>query len=269
MKKKFDEQIVSVLFTAAERAFTKLFREHQEHFYYCSFIMAEEGTPFISACSEESLDRIIKNQEITAPDEILDYKWSYADSPYCAYGFEEFFGEVSKLYQELCIDNADDEAYEKQYDLWLGSMEETMRRLDEKGIFGTGDDRMKVVVNAEIMPPDHTNTKRAKRLNPRKAINQWLKEAAEPEDKSLGWGDISIIRCTVSLIKPAKDLQTIMNLRNAFSYQTGTAEFLKKCKNPPFVLRDDVFFGDIVNAFEKYPELKGYVKIIKKKKTQN
>lgn len=33
--------------------------------------------------------------------------------------------------------------------------------------------------NAEFMPPDFTNTKRALRLNPREALNEWLEEIAE------------------------------------------------------------------------------------------
>ncbi len=269
MKKKYDDQIVSVLAAAAEKAFLKLFQEHHEHFYYCSLIMAEEGVPFITASSEESLKQIINNENITDADEILDYKWSYADSPYCAYGFEEFFGEVGRLYRERWNNEADDKVYEKQVDLWLGSMEETMRQLDEQGIFGTGEDRIKTVINAEIMPPDHTNTKRAKRLNPKKAISRWLKEAAEPEDKSLGWGSVSLIRCTVSLIRPVNDLQTVMNLRNVFAAETGTGEFLKSCKKPPVVMQENMLYGDILSAFQKHPELKNYVKIVKKKKTDN
>ena len=33
-------------------------------------------------------------------------------------------------------------------------MIEAMKRLDNKGFFGTGEDREKVVINVEIAPPD-------------------------------------------------------------------------------------------------------------------
>ena len=38
------------------------------------------------------------------------------------------------------------------------------------------------MINVEVVPPDHTNTERAIRLNPPEAITQWLADAAEPLD---------------------------------------------------------------------------------------
>lgn len=181
MEKIYNERLASALTSAAENAFKKLFSEHSENYYYCTLIMAEEGTPFIAACSEESLDAVIKNAGITDPEEILDYKWSYADSPYCAYGYDEFFGEIEKLHEELPNLNADDNDYEQQTEIWLSSMEEAMKRLDKSGLFGNGEKRLNMVINAEIMPPDYSNTLRAKRLNPEKSLKKWLEEAAENE----------------------------------------------------------------------------------------
>ena len=54
-----------------------------------------------------------------------------------------------------------------------------MHNLDNEGIFGTGEKRLGIVINAEFMPPDYTNTERALRLNPKEAIQEWLDEIAE------------------------------------------------------------------------------------------
>jgi hypothetical protein len=53
-------------------------------------------------------------------------------------------------------------------------------RLNAKGLFGKGKERLGIVINAEVMPPDYTNTQRALRLNPRDALTAWLREMAEP-----------------------------------------------------------------------------------------
>ncbi|MBQ5560883.1 MAG: DUF4303 domain-containing protein, partial [Lachnospiraceae bacterium] len=50
---------------------------------------------------------------------------------------------------------------------------------DAKGIFGRGKQRLDIVINAEFMPPDYTNTERALRLNPKEALYEWLEEIAE------------------------------------------------------------------------------------------
>jgi hypothetical protein len=58
-------------------------------------------------------------------------------------------------------------------------MEAAMAQLDREGLFGTGRARLDVVINVEVMPPDWTNTVRAKRLNPPGALHEWLDEVAE------------------------------------------------------------------------------------------
>ena len=54
-----------------------------------------------------------------------------------------------------------------------------MHNLDMNGMFGKEQERLGIVINAEFMPPDFTNTERALRLNPREALNEWLNEIAE------------------------------------------------------------------------------------------
>ena len=91
-------ELTIALTKAAEQSFLALFSEHPESFYYCSYIMAEYGSPFICAWSKEALRRLIKSlnlkdkEQRQAEKEL--YKWSYADSPYVAYGVEKYFKEV-------------------------------------------------------------------------------------------------------------------------------------------------------------------------------
>ncbi len=69
--------------------------------------------------------------------------------------------------------------WDSEVDLRLRAMETAMSRLDSESLFGTGPQRLQIVVNVEVMPPDFTNTERARRLNPPGAIREWLGEAAD------------------------------------------------------------------------------------------
>lgn len=176
-----DTLLYEKLLKAARQAFEKLFREHEESFYYCTLITTGEGNcPYISAWSWEALKDYLEQNEIPEEEE-LDYKWSYADSPYCVYGWD-YFKEVESYV------NRHKPGYEVDMDTWeawvenvLDTMEQVMRTLDEQGIFGTGEKRRNMMVNAEVTPPDHTNTWRALRLNGQVDIQEWLEEAAEGE----------------------------------------------------------------------------------------
>lgn len=167
------------LIKAVKAAFTELFEKHNEEFYYCTLITDGEGScPFISAWSREAFNKYIKDEEISK-DEELDYKWSYADSPYCTYGWEYF-----KDVEEYIIDNKPSYNCDiDDWNLWTNSVIDTMEKvlvdLDNQGLFGTGEVRKSIVINAEIMPPDYTNTLRALRLNDEANIKDWLEEIAE------------------------------------------------------------------------------------------
>jgi hypothetical protein len=58
-------------------------------------------------------------------------------------------------------------------------MEAALSEADAAGTFGSGIEREQIVINVEVMPPDHSNTERAIRLNPPAALTEWLVEAAE------------------------------------------------------------------------------------------
>jgi hypothetical protein len=186
------EDLTNAIETAAERAISALFHEHPEHFYYCSLITTGEAhAPTLTAWSEEALHREAAKPASErgrwATPEREGLRWSYGESPYFCYG-EECFVEVERLFAERppmdC--NADDYQWIKEYDLRIGCMEEAMRRLDKKGIFGEGEKRKRILINVEVMSPDYRNTERTLRLNPGDSaiLAEWLATCAEPLPES-------------------------------------------------------------------------------------
>ena len=178
MDLEIDEDLVEIIQIATESALLKLFKEHNEKFYYCSLITTGEGLcPIISAWSVEALDRVAsENDDVEEAKYFL--KWSYSETPYFAYG-EEFFKYVKAVFAERMNKLKTAEERDKEIQVRINSMEKVMHNLDAKGIFGQGTKRLNIVINAEFMPPDYTNTERALRLNPQEALKEWLEEAAE------------------------------------------------------------------------------------------
>ena len=133
--------------------------------------------PIISAWSIEALERVTSEEDDV--EETKYYlKWSYDETPYFAYG-EEYFEDVNKVFLERMRVLTTEQEKDKEIQLRINSMERVMRNLDMNGMFGNGEERLGIVINAEFMPPDYTNTERALRLNPREALNEWLEEIAE------------------------------------------------------------------------------------------
>jgi hypothetical protein len=176
------EDIVDAIADATRNAVTALFREHSgEHFYYIAlFTSGNALPPNLVAWSTEALERAVKG----APDEEtarVELKWSYAESPFYCYG-DEYFDEVLCLFDLLPEMNpVDDHDWEAQYEFRLSAMVKAMQRLEQEGLFGRGPERERIVMNVEVVPPDHANTKRAQLLNPPAALSEWMQEAAEPE----------------------------------------------------------------------------------------
>ena len=164
--------LADAITNAARNAVAELFRERpNDTFYYISLITTGEGhSPCLTAWSWEKLAETVQaeggNDQLTA-----DLKWSYADSPFYCFG-ESYFNVVKQL-----INSAPDGC---ELNLLLKGMESAMATLDAEGLFGIGTKRFGIVINAEVMPPDHSNVERAKRLNPPEALGDWLREAAEP-----------------------------------------------------------------------------------------
>ena len=173
------EIISEAIHQAAAAAFNELF-QRQETFYYCSLTTTGQAhPPAISAWSYEALERATS---VEADPETARYelKWSYADSPYYCFG-ERYFENVRALFQSRprMSFELSKEGWDKEFQFRLSVMEEGMRRVDSDGIFGFGEERNRIAVLVEVMPPDETNVVRARRLNPSRAIEAWLDEASE------------------------------------------------------------------------------------------
>lgn len=168
-----EDELSDAIEAAVQRAVSALFAAHPERFYYCSIITTGEAhPPTLTACSVEALER--EAAKCGSAEERMWLEWSYGESPYFMYG-DEHFSEVRRLFSLR-----PDTGWEEEYELRLRAMETAMARLDAKGLFGVGKERLGIVINAEVMPPDYTNTQRALRLNPTDALTIWLKEVAEP-----------------------------------------------------------------------------------------
>jgi hypothetical protein len=175
-------ELVDAVAAATSAAVKELFRTHpKDHFYYCSLITTGEALPpNLVAWSSEALDAAA-SQYPDAGNARFNLKWSYADSPFYCFG-EEHFDEVRRLFRALGrLDFNDARAWQAGYDFKMSVMEQALARVDAAGLFGTGAQRASIVINVEVMPPDHSNVERALRLNPPEALTHWLNEAAERE----------------------------------------------------------------------------------------
>lgn len=177
-----ENRLADAIYEAAQNAARKLFSIYKNHhFYYFALVTdGEAHAPFISAWSREALQEA--SADSADPDMDAAYlKWSYADSPFCFFG-EDFFSVVNELFAarpEMSHKMSQAE-WHSEFRLRISAMESALKRLDETGVFGRGTDRLGIVINVEVVPPDHSNTERARRLNPNEALTNWLAEIAEP-----------------------------------------------------------------------------------------
>ena len=172
---EFKEQLTFAIADAVRNILPELYASG-EHFYYITLVAIEEPTAFcLSAWSKEALDKV-------DPEDAPYVKWSYADSPYNCIG-QEHFSAVQAMLDERSLYDMDDDAFDAECELRLSAMETAMRLLDSEGLFAKNQPRDSVLVAAEIMPPDASNTERVSRLNDQKTaiFREWLEEAAETE----------------------------------------------------------------------------------------
>lgn len=174
------ERLTSAVADALRTTMKSLRAAHPEDFYYVTLTIFEGfGWPHFSAMSWEALERLCAKDRNPKKARGI-YKWNYADSPYCDFGVENFDPVYGLL--ETMPDphgaSSNDETFAEQ-DRRMKAYESAIAKVDAEGLFGVGEQREKIAVLLEVMPPDYTNTPIAKRLNPPAAIASWLKEAAE------------------------------------------------------------------------------------------
>jgi len=170
---------------AARTSFRTLF-ENDERYYYCTLYTTGEGhAPSISAWSWEALERESTRQgdESDSPGSTIAelIKWSYADSPYCCFGDENFANVKQRFIERPFIADLENDEGNREFDLRLKAMELAMKMLDDEGLFALNQMRESVCVLVEVVPPNEINTEIALRLNQAEspAMQVWLAEAAE------------------------------------------------------------------------------------------
>lgn len=263
MSQAIDVELVSKIESAAEKALNRLFAEHNESFYYITLITFGECVcPFISAWSFEALEKEAEKSE-NAEQAKYDLKWDYAASPYCSFGYEDFFGELREIFDQRTSMLDDNDAYELEMDIRLNSMEQAMHNLDQKGLFGQGEKRSRIVINAEYMPPDNENVERAKRLNPEAALKEWLGVFEEDEEpKKIDWYEIhNPDLCKIILIKSIDDKRLAVRLRRDFASPLTLSDFLKCCSNIPFEIRSDFVYKKAKQIIENNQDYKEFISI--------
>lgn len=99
------------------------------------------------------------------PEDAELLKWSFADSPYYAYG-DDHFTMLKELFAERpSIDDLEDEDWDIELRLRLSAMEKAMKMLDDDGIFMLNQPRESLIIAVAFMVPDMTNGEIASRLN--------------------------------------------------------------------------------------------------------
>ena len=116
----------------------------------------EAHSPILSAWSYQELHKLSDNDK----EELL-IKWSYADSPYTMYK-NNFFQKVEQIFELRDAENINEKDESVEFDFRINAMVEAMHQVDISGVFGTGDPRLNLLINVEVMPPDETNVIRAK-----------------------------------------------------------------------------------------------------------
>lgn len=169
------DELVSIVQACTRLAFSELFG-NKEHFYYCVLLVTGEGyAPTISAWSWEALNRECAKQ---AAEHLRgELMWSYADSPYYAFGKEFFLPVQHHLSLRPSIDELSDEEWDKEWQDRMLAYERAMKNLDEEFFWGQGETRKQVYINVESMPIEEADISRAIRLNPSSEIlKDWLSD---------------------------------------------------------------------------------------------
>lgn len=174
-------QLVESIKFACREVISSLFNKNESFYYIALITDGEAHSPFLTAWSHEALNAYLTENKIEiGSEDALDVKWFYGDSPYNFYD-NQSFNNVNKLFElrPKMDEWMSNEEWDLEFNFRISVMENAMEELSKEGVFGQNEERDKIMINVEVVPPDETNTERAIRLNPKKAIEEWLKEVAE------------------------------------------------------------------------------------------
>lgn len=178
----YSEEMTEVFKEAFKKSVEALKEDRKEDFYFYVFIFDEGLRPYFSAWSKEAYEKSLVEDEVAEKDKAW-WKWDFADSPYCAYRHEEFFAGSDKLLAERESEMDEEYLYDHEWYTRMDSMTEALKRLEEEGFFGIGEDRESVVINVEQAPPDGKERERAAHLNPPSdLLDEYLDICEDAED---------------------------------------------------------------------------------------
>ncbi|MBC9248442.1 DUF4303 domain-containing protein, partial [Paracoccus sp. 11-3] len=105
------------------------------------------------------------------------------DSPYVDYG-RKYFSAVNAAFDKLpeMTEEMSPDQWDREYNFRISAMTKAMQALSAEGLFGDGQKRENLLLIVEVVPPDASNTERARLLNKAgsPALEAWIEEAAEP-----------------------------------------------------------------------------------------
>jgi hypothetical protein len=163
-------KLIDEIASATRKAFVDLF-QNKESYYYCVLLTTGEAhPPYISAWSWEALVREGEKRSspiISAKEQMNLLKYSPADSPYCIYGYDDYFGIVNEMFDKRPIMDYDDEKkWDMEYYIRYNAMVAAMRKLDDENLFSLNQPRDRVLINVEVMGEnEYTIAENARKFN--------------------------------------------------------------------------------------------------------
>lgn len=155
--------LVEAVTEATAEAIELLRAQHPEDFCVYALVTSGEGfRPYLTATVRG------------------EAQWDLADSPYAIVEDEILARAEPAFMARGDLYDMTDDAAEEEFSRRMASMEEALRRLDNQGLFGRGEERARVLLLVVTMPPDPSEAEIGRRLNPPgPLLDAWLREAAE------------------------------------------------------------------------------------------
>ena len=183
-----DDSLTGALATAARAAFEQLRAENPDERFYCYALYTTGEYRWISplVCGENALRNVATSyDENDIENQMLELRWSPADSPYMEMGLEHFDPVEALLAALPHIYDLSPVEFRDRVDRVHACCTAALQRLDADGFFGAGAERDAVIVN--ILQGDQSNRSRldnAKVLNPPAAWDRLA--AALPVTREVG-----------------------------------------------------------------------------------
>ena len=179
---------------AVKNAVKELFKINENFYYLVLTTSGEAHPPTLSAGSSEGLERTVKKYveeygyDPHEPDLALSLKWSFADTPYDCFGYEEYFRDkdIERLFYlrpsvDDCISGKiTQEEWDNEYDLRLKAMILALKELDEENVFERKEKRKHLFLN---VAPEYLNLREfAQILNEGEALKEVIEDNALEDD---------------------------------------------------------------------------------------